>query len=69
MDDKIMLNDEELNKVSGGLSPKYANYSRRKATYEERIVLFKNLCPCCGYGLIPDDGVLVCRRCRILWKK
>ncbi len=50
MDEKIMLNDEELNSVSGGsYEDIYGDYSQRKAANRKEVdSLRDHKCPCCG---------------------
>ena len=69
MGDQIMLNDEELNKVSGGKNAVYADYNVRVPGNEERRFITKNhLCPCCQRGLFLYESYLACKNCKILWK-
>ncbi len=68
MDEKIMLNDEELNKVSGGSYED--DYSKRKAANRKEAdsLIRDHKCPCCGLGIRRLGSGFACSKCRILWK-
>ncbi len=71
MDDKIMLNDEELNKVSGGnYEDLYGDYTKRKAANRKEVesIIRDHKCPCCQYNLRPANSLWVCKSCRIVWR-
>ena len=68
MDDKIMLNNEELNRVSGGNYEDY--YRERIAENREEVDYIRDqLCPCCRMSIRRlDKGKFACKNCWILWK-
>lgn len=64
----IMLTDEELSKVSGGLEPKHRNYKIIKATKPQSFVLNRGACPLCNGKVLHDEKLYACNSCEILWK-
>ncbi len=72
MDDKIMLNIEELNRVSGGnREDYYNNYRERIAENREEVncIVRDKKCPRCRLSIRPvGNGKYACMKCWILWR-
>ncbi len=70
MNDKIMLNDEELNSVSGGsYEDVYGDFTKIRTTDRKEIDSIRyQKCPRCGLDIrMVGNLVFVCKKCRILW--